>query len=277
MVSSDIMIRYKPTRVTLEESDVHDCLERLLLRHTRFVERNEQDTDQSDSENNESASVDSNSFSPYAYSDRSSCDKDLHSLSSESPSHENWQRNRLFFSVSPSIEAHSLSPSEKSQWGGMTYKNQSSSLTSATVESPDQLIAIEDYRSFVNTDYLGLGSLSKGIHWQFPVKPLVVACCAEPLYHSLKAYSLFSALSRKSLSRWENSINTAWERVKQFFVASGDHTTSEHSLCYYPQETNISDVTLPAVFSAHRILADDNSYLGEGNITGTRKHPPLSF
>ncbi|KNG80338.1 hypothetical protein ANOM_011035 [Aspergillus nomiae NRRL 13137] len=31
------MIRYKPTRITLGESDVHDCLERLLLRHTRFL------------------------------------------------------------------------------------------------------------------------------------------------------------------------------------------------------------------------------------------------
>ncbi|OGM41729.1 hypothetical protein ABOM_009456 [Aspergillus bombycis] len=46
------MIRYKPTRVTLGENDVHDCLEGLLLRHTRFVEQQEQGTDQSDSENN---------------------------------------------------------------------------------------------------------------------------------------------------------------------------------------------------------------------------------
>ncbi|RMZ46892.1 hypothetical protein CA14_002279 [Aspergillus flavus] len=267
------MIRYKPTRVTLGESDVHDCLERLFLRHTRFVERQEQDTDQSDSENNESASVDSNSFSPYAYSDGFSCDKDLHSLFSESPSRGSWQRNRRSFSVSPSIEAHSLSPSEELRWSRMTHRKQSSSPTSADVERPDPLIATGDYQSFVNTDYLGLGSLSKGIHWQSPVKPLV-ACCAEPLYHSLKAHSLFSFLSKNSLSRWENSINTAWERARQFFVASGNHPASEHSLCCYPRGTNISNVTLPAAFSADRFLADNSPYLEEGITTDNTGHAP---
>jgi hypothetical protein len=265
------MIRYKPTRITIGENDIHESLERMLLRHTRFAEWHEHDTDQSDIENNADAtSVDSDSFPPYAFSHfgGSNCERESDSLFHEGLSHGSWRRNDGHFPVLPSNEEHRSSLSAGPQWGHGINLSQ---LTSAAVSGLGSLDPVHGYRSFVETDppvLSGAESLLKDIHLQSSVKPLV-ACCAEQLYHSLRAHLLFSALPRNSLTRWENTINTPYERVKKFFTSPENRTAQRSPLHSHPQrDTNFLDFTLPAVFSAYTILANGIYHLEEGNTSG---------
>ncbi|KAF5866321.1 hypothetical protein ETB97_012487 [Aspergillus alliaceus] len=266
------MIRHRPTRITLAENDIADFLDRMLLQRTQFTEWHEQEPDQSDGENNETASVDSNSLSPYAFSHSSgsSCDREIDPQLNEGPSHGRWRRSHRHVPVFPSNEEHSPSPSAGSQWGQIAYRNSISQTTGGIVSKQNPLNSFRDCQSFANTGRpvsSGAKSLSTGIHWQASVKALW-ACCAEQLYHSLKVHPLFSALPRKSLTQWGNFINTAYERLKKFFATHENHAASNHTLYCHPQEITNSDVTLPAVFSAHSILAANEYHLEEGIPTG---------